>query len=253
MKALMTTLFSGMMLFSGASHSASAVLVWPIYQIIEADQKGSALWLENRGKDTVAMQIRILSWRQANGAERYADQTTIVASPPFTRIEPGQKQLVRMMRLAPAPAGAEQSYRILIDELPVAQTKPDTTSAAITLQMRYVLPLFSQGSGVWTQPRAELKRDPKSATQPILSWSMAQRDGKTQLAIRNTGTVHARLSSLYWGSGTTEVQSISKGFMGYVLPGQTMYWPLPAGAPRGQQLYAQLVDNAPHVAIAAAR
>lgn len=254
MKSLLKKLIPGMMLLtlSTTGYGAGAVLVWPVYQVIEADQKGSALWLENRGTDLVSMQVRVLGWRQENGAERYSDQNNVVASPPFIRIEPGKKQLVRLMRLTPVPAGAEQSYRILIDEIPVAGNKP-ATGAALTIQMRYVLPLFTQGDGIWTAPRQDVKRDQKTMSQPKLSWSVTQRHGETQLAIRNSGVVHARLSNLYWGKGATSTQSISQGFMGYVLPGQTMYWPLKKAAPRGQDLYVQLIDNQPHVDIPAAR
>ena len=67
----MTTILSRMIattaltvaLFSGtAVHAASSVLVWPVYQIIESDQNGSALWLENRGAEPVSLQVRVLAW-----------------------------------------------------------------------------------------------------------------------------------------------------------------------------------------------
>ena len=73
-----------MALFSGtAVQAASSVLVWPVYQIIESDQNGSALWLENRGAEPVSLQVRVLAWKQENFNEKYADQTNVVASPPF--------------------------------------------------------------------------------------------------------------------------------------------------------------------------
>lgn len=41
------------------SHAGNVLLVWPILQVIEADQQGSALWLENRGNSEVHLQARI--------------------------------------------------------------------------------------------------------------------------------------------------------------------------------------------------
>ena len=82
---------------SGQAYAASSVLVWPVYQIIEADQNGSALWLENRGADPVSLQVRVMAWKQENFNERYADQTQVVASPPFATVAPGQRQLIRLI------------------------------------------------------------------------------------------------------------------------------------------------------------
>lgn len=40
--------------------AASSVLVWPIFQTIESHEKGSELWLENRGSSPVNLQLRVL-------------------------------------------------------------------------------------------------------------------------------------------------------------------------------------------------
>ena len=39
------------------------------------------------------------------------------------------------------------------------------------------------------------------------------------------------------------------GFMGYVLPGQEMRWPVPAGVIPGGQLNAQIADNTQPIVI----
>ena len=36
----------------------------------------------------------------------------------------------------------------------------------LQLQMRYLLPLFLDGEGIWTNDRTDVKRDPASATRP---------------------------------------------------------------------------------------
>lgn len=46
--------------------AASSVLVWPIFQTISASDKGSELWLENRGATAVNLQLRIFGWDQKN-------------------------------------------------------------------------------------------------------------------------------------------------------------------------------------------
>ncbi|KAA8996952.1 molecular chaperone [Affinibrenneria salicis] len=237
--------------------AGGSLLVWPIYQVIEADEKGSALWLENRGAQPIPVQIRIFAWKQIDFQDRYAEQDDVVASPPFATLEPGKRHLVRLMRAGQAASAPESAYRIIIDEIPPAPDSQSSKNAGVGLQfqMRYLLPLFLDGSGVWTKNRPEKKHDETPPAQPSLSWRLVAADGKTWLQIRNNGVVHARLSNVFWsvdGARPTKQQEMSPGFLGYVLAGQEMRWPLPRGtqppAP-SLQLYARMADNSPLVMI----
>src|SRR5476651_2851478 len=235
---------------SGQAWAASSVLVWPVYQIIESDQNGSALWLENRGAEPVSLQVRVLAWKQENFNERYADQSDVVASPPFATVAPGQRQLIRLISNTPVPAHTEKAFRIIIDEIPSPLTAPaqgqDKAVVGLQLQMRYLLPLFMDGEGIWTNDRTDIKRDSATATKPVLHWSIDSAGGKSFLKVRNTGIVHARLSNVFWsmtGDAKRGVKTMVGGFMGYVLPGQEMRWPVPAGVIPGGQLNAQIADN----------
>jgi fimbrial chaperone protein len=239
------------------AQAASSVLVWPVYQIIESDQNGSALWLENRGAEPVSLQVRVLAWKQENFNERYADQNNVVASPPFATVPPGQRQLIRLIRNTPVPANTEQAYRIIVDEIPSpiggAAGGQSKAVVGLQLQMRYLLPLFMYGGSLWTNERSDIKRDASTATRPVLQWHTVNEGGKTYLQVRNSGIVHARLSNVFWsqpGNQQQGVKTMNAGFMGYVLPGQSMRWPVPAGISPGGQLNAQIADNTKPIAIA---
>jgi len=244
------------MVFSTLAFSASSVLVWPVYQAIESDQNGSALWLENRGAEPVSLQVRVMAWKQENFDERYATQNDVVASPPFATVAPGQRQLIRLIRNTPVAPKTEKAYRIIVDEIPSAlNASPESQNNAVVglqLQMRYLLPLFLDGEGLWTNDRADVKRDPATATKPVLKWNIDTESGKMFLKVRNTGTVHARLSNVFWsapGNAKQGVKTMVAGFMGYVLPGQEMRWPVPAGTIPGGQLNAQIADNTQPIVI----
>ena len=235
------------------SQAASAVLIWPINPVLEADQTATSIWLENRGSEPVMMQVRLLAWSQADYQDDYTTQKDIVASPPFARIEPGKRQLVRIIRQGKPPVRAEDAYRILIDEVPAASAdKPRPAGPAVQFQMRYSLPLFATGAGVWTQSRNDVQRDPATATQPKLSWQLTTVQGKRYLDVNNEGKVHARLSQVRWLGNGTEV-TLTGGLLGYVLAGQRMRWPLPTTvAPKsGMRLLVQLADNTEPVEIPA--
>ncbi len=86
--------------------------------VLAADNTATELWIQNQGSEATTMQVRIVRWQQQDGFERYQPQQDVVASPPVVRIEKGKKQLIRLIKQSPVPAGVEQAYRIIVDEIP---------------------------------------------------------------------------------------------------------------------------------------
>ena len=233
------------------ARAASSVLVWPIFQTISSTDKGSELWLQNRGNSAVTLQLRIFKWQQHHSATVYSDQKAVLASPPFVTVQPGQRQLIRLIRLQPTAAQHEDAYRIVIDEIPgSAASQTNSNNAGLIMRMRYVLPLFLYGQGI-----APVSQDgPVSAIQHSLSWKVVSEKGQSLLAIANHGAMHARLSDIFWGSDAQHPAAyVSKGFLGYVLPGQTVLFPLTAHQTPGNLLFSRLADNVAPVGIAADR
>lgn len=217
------------MLGAGNAQAASSVLIWPIDPVLEADQQASALWLENRGTETANLQIRVFGWSQSGFEEQYQNQRDVIGSPPVAKIEPGQKQLVRLTRTKDVPPGQELAYRIIIDEIPGAQppaAEGGKTAAAIRFQMRYSVPLFAYGAGLWSKEDSTRPRDPKGVGLPQLSWRTVAVDGRPYVEVRNQGAVHARLTDVAIKQGGQN-KPLAEGLLGYVLPGAVMRWPAP--------------------------
>ncbi len=210
-------------LFTPLSHAANSVLIWPIDPKLGSSEKATELWLENRGESTTLMQVRVLGWMQVNGQERYETQQRVVASPPMVRIEPGQRQLVRLIKQTAAPTGQEAAYRVLLDEIPRPQT-PGENQAGLMMQMRYSVPLFVYGNGLAAD-----------SAQPVLSWRVVSEQGKSFLEITNRGAGHARLSNVTLGG-----RSVGQGLFGYVLANSVNRWPLTFPASSGSQLTAEM-------------
>ena len=229
-------------LTAGQAQAASSVLIWPIDPVLEADQQASALWLENRGTETANLQIRVFGWSQSGFEEQYQNQRDVIGSPPVAKIEPGQKQLVRLTRTKDVPPGQELAYRIIIDEIPGAQppaAEGGKTAAAIRFQMRYSVPLFAYGAGLWSKEDATRQRDPAGAGKPDLSWHKVTVAGRNYIEVRNQGAVHARLTDAsIKQSGQT--RPLVEGLLGYVLPGATMRWPVPDAVSADQPLQVRV-------------
>ncbi|MDB5849580.1 MAG: hypothetical protein JWP29_3332 [Rhodoferax sp.] len=226
---------------SHSAHAASSVMIWPVDPVIEDDQRATALWLENRGTESVSLQIRVFGWSQSGREENFSNQDQLIASPPLAVIPGGQRQLIRLMNTAPVPEGKELAYRVLVDELPetdAANGKPSATGGSdigVKLQIRYSLPLFVNGKGLWTKATPGKSRDAATMARPALTWRAVREGSENFLVVRNAGTAHARLTGVQWVGNAPNAPPvvINAGLLGYVLAGSEMRWPLTAPPPMG--------------------
>lgn len=227
-------------------HAQTSVMIWPLDPVLEEDQRAAALWLENRGTRPVSLQIRVLAWSQNGIEESFDTQDGVQPSPPVAVIQPGQRQLVRLMKTIAVPDDTEAAYRILVDELPQTDTGGaqeggggEGNSMGIKLQIRYSVPLFVSGKNHWTRVRTDRKRDPSTAAQPALLWRTEKQGDDYFLIVRNTGSAHARLTAVQWTRGN-DVRSINPGLLGYVLANTQMRWRLQTPPPAGYGLQSKV-------------
>ena len=225
--AVVALLAAGM----GQVNAAATILLWPIDPWLSADTRATELWIQNQGNSPTTMQVRIVRWKQEGGYERYTAQQDVVASPPIVTISQGSKQLIRLIRQADIPAGVEQAYRIIVDEIPQPNdnSKPQI---GLKLQMRYSIPLFVYGQGV-----ATIQEGAHHALVETrdLSWRIVQEGGKPALQVRNNGDIHVRLSQV-----KLDNRSVADGLLGYVLPRSSRSWPLPSGVSRASKMSAEI-------------
>lgn len=243
-----------MMPFSLPAQAGSSVLIWPVNPQIASDERAVPLWLENRGNAPVKLQVRVLRWKQQDNDDVLEAQTTVQSSPPMAVIEPGKKQLIRLVRTAKTPAGQEEAFRVLVDEVPEVRTKAESSTPAqsgINLQMRYSVPLFTYGDSLRVPPRDM----PATAEhhRPQLAYRLIGQGAVRVLEVSNTGPVRARLSAVTFvtshvapGNAKPAAGTVlAAGLLGYVLPGATMRWPMPTTVviPPGAILQARVNDD----------
>lgn len=224
----------------------ASVTIWPVNPVVSSTDRATAVWLENRGTSPVTMQARLLRWGVENFANRYVEQDDIVVSPPIATVAPGARQLLRLVKVRPVPAGTEAAYRVFIDQLPdPVDARPaaaGTASMGVTVRMRYSLPLFAFGEGLEPVDRNTEAGARIAAAGTALSWRLVEEDGTTWLEISNAGVRHARLTNVRIETPEGSV-AVADGLLGYVLPGTTMRWPA-AGASRASTLELT-VNNVP--------
>jgi fimbrial chaperone protein len=168
------------------------------------------LTLANTGDAPLAAQLRVFAWFQRDGEDRLAPTNDIVISPPIVKIAPGGEQVVRMVRQGPPPSGHDQTYRVVVDELP---EPPHAPSTSVEIRMRYVIPVYVR----------DAKSTPASLTCRIEHPSQA-----AALVCTNNGGQAVRLgASAIVGAGGLKYE-LTGGLFGYVLPVSTRRWNLDA-------------------------
>lgn len=215
MRGFFSIVLAAALLSGTAAHGAN-LQISPVSISFQPGQNSAGIQLQNNGDTPLYGQVRVYAWDQRDGIDALTPTTQLVASPPIIEIAGKSAQTIRLVRRAgtpvgnpSAPGGGEQTYRILIDELP----RGDPQQGNVAIRLQYSVPAFV------------LPSDTQAA--PQLEWSTFQRAGAWHLRARNTGALHAQIGATSVTVGSRDVV-LSKGLLGYALPGRTREWALPA-------------------------
>ncbi|EIC85930.1 P pilus assembly protein chaperone PapD-like protein [Serratia sp. M24T3] len=194
----------------GTQAAASGLQVSPVTLILPGNQNATGLWLSNEGDNVVNAQVRIYRWSQSNFSDNLTASQSLVASPPMLALAPGERQLIRIIRVGPTSNSLEDAYRLAIDELP----PPILQKNKLQFVLHYSVPVFIQPASM---PVGSVK----------LQWGLVHVGNKAFLEVNNLGNSHAQLSAATYVSAKGTRKDITPGLLGYVLPGATMRWILP--------------------------
>ncbi|WP_324764861.1 molecular chaperone (plasmid) [Sinorhizobium meliloti] len=184
---------------------AAALRVAPTTVELMAPDSAAVFNLRNEAKRPLNVQVRIFRWSQQDGVEHLEPTNDVVASPPSAQLAANADYVVRVVRVSKKPVRSEESYRVVVDELPDPSRRKAGT---VNLVVRHVLPVFF--------------RNP-DAPGPEVVWSLARSGGGLVLVAQNKGGSRLRLSDVTLTQGSTVVGR-RKGLVGYVLGGTTMQW-----------------------------
>ncbi len=197
-----------MLAMAGAATSSQAAMlhVRPVLVELPAPASASTLTLSNRGKELAVAQVRVFRWTQVKGRDVLSPTRDVVASPPLLRMAPGRDNVVRIVRVSKRPVKGEESYRLIVDQIP---EKKHRKGAGVVFAVRYSIPVFFYERG---------------APGPKLSWKAVKRGRELILTARNDGVRHERVSGLKIISAQGKTQVLNKGLAGYVLGGASRTW-----------------------------
>lgn len=194
------------MVVCGTMH-ASSLQISQVMVELRANESAYGLTLRNPGEHPLYGQVRVFRWDQSLGEDALTPTQDLVASPPIIQIAAHGEQQVRLIRRDTEPVMTEQSYRILIDEIPT----PDTTVAnGVNIQLRYSVPAFIEPPG--------------AQGKPVLSWHLAQDERGWLLRVSNTGNRRGQIGTVQLAAADGKTHILNSGLLGYALPGRTRQW-----------------------------
>jgi fimbrial chaperone protein len=193
---------------AAGAHAAS-LQVTPTTVEVAAPSAAATIKLRNDDARPITAQVRVFRWSVVDGKEKLEPTDTVVASPPVVSLSPRTDYVVRIVRTSRQPVAGEESYRLLVDELPDPQRMK---AGAVNLLLRYSLPVF-----FGAPHRGDAKVD----------WRLEHQGGQLWVSAQNLGDRRMRISGLGVKNASGETVSFGDGLNGYVLARSTMRWAAP--------------------------
>ncbi len=163
--------------------------------------------MTNHGGTPTAIQARVYRWTQAGDEDALTSTQDVIVSPPIFTAPDGGSQTIRLLLRSRIAAGAERSYRLLLDEVPPA----NPTKGQIAFTLRLSLPVFVAAA---------------ASAGPTLTWR-AERgaDGQTVLTASNAGPAYDRVRAIdVTLSNGSRPKVVSHGSNPYILAGAERHW-----------------------------
>ena len=231
-----TSVAAALVLGACFSAHAASLQVEPVLVDVTAPGAASTVTLHNAGSAPIDAQIRVFRWSLVNGQEKLEPTDDVVASPPSVTLAADGKYIARIVRVSKQPVVGEESYRLLVDQLPdLSQQK----NGAVNLMVRYSIPVFFGAA---------------NKKNPTVTWSYAVKGDKVTLMAHNGGERRLRISALSVRDAKGKSISLGAGLAGYALGGSTKTWTVPGRgfAAQGAASISGQSDGGPIQAVASA-
>ncbi len=188
--------------------------VSPVRIFMAPQDRAVAVTLVNEGDSELVMQSDVYLWRQKPGGEDDLQMSEdLFLSPPIVKLAPKAKQVVRLAMVKPPKAGPQQTYRLLVREVPEALKSEKDLKVQIALA--FSLPVFITPPGAQREVACTLARAGAA---------------EAKVSCANSGTAYAQIREMLLSSASGE-RLAARDIGGYILPGITREYELKAATP----------------------
>jgi fimbrial chaperone protein len=199
--------------------SAGEFSVSPVRIFMAANERAVAVTVVNEGTEDLVMQAEIFSWQQKpNGEDALTPTEDVVLSPPIVKLPPKGRQVLRLARVGGPPADVEQSFRMIVREVPEARATG--RDAKVQMALAFSLPIFITPRGAKRDLQCSVQRAaPQTVTVDCL----------------NGGKAYAQIRGMTLASASGAALA-TRDVVAYVLPENRRTFELqaPAALPGGR-------------------
>jgi fimbrial chaperone protein len=136
---------------------AAQFTITPVRIFMTPRDRAVAVTVTNDSDEEVVMQADLFTWKQRpDGSDDLQPTEDLILTPPILKLAPRARQVVRLARLSAAPVDEQQTYRLVVRELPEARANPQQLQLQVALA--FSLPVFISPAGVKRDLRCQLER-----------------------------------------------------------------------------------------------
>jgi len=177
--------------------------VLPVNIFFSPGQRATSLTVTNKGTSTSAIQIRAYSWNQKENDDPLTASSAVVVSPPLATLAPGSTQVIRLV-LRQSPQDHEDTYRILLDQIP-----PAAEPGVVHIVLRLSIPIFAQ---------------PAVRAFPMVKFHLERNAGQIYLVAINSGNLHEVIRDIVLTTSDGRKLKDDANTSPYILSGATRRW-----------------------------
>jgi fimbrial chaperone protein len=200
----------------GTASWAAEFSVTPVRIFMTPRDRAVAVTVVNEGTEELVMQSELYRWAQnANGEDALTPTEDVVLSPPILKLAPKARQVLRLARVGAAPAGREQTFRMIVREVPEARPGQDK-EVKVQMALAFSLPIFITPAGA--------RRNLQCAVQRAAPQSV-------KVDCSNSGNAYAQVRGILL-QGASGEPIASQDVVGYILPDMKRAFELKSATPR---------------------
>ena len=189
------------------SLSPGGFTVTPTRITLSPKAPSAVLNLHNTSTTAARFEVKVFAWQEgANGEQQLTPTRDVIFFPTVFSVDGGQERVIRLAHTGGA-ATAEASYRMLVNQIPSAQTE---STNGISSLLHLSLPVFFEPA----------KADPSGKLDLSLERT------KLTIDVRNAGNIHLQARSIaITGTDANGALKYQQEFGGwYVLAGGHRIW-----------------------------
>lgn len=135
---------------------AAQFTITPVRIFMSPRDRAVAVTVTNDSDEEVVMQADLYTWKQkADGSDDLVLTEDLILTPPILKLPPRGRQVVRLARLSGPPAAVQQTYRLIMREVPEAR---ENDKLQLQVALAFSLPVFISPPGVKRELQCSLER-----------------------------------------------------------------------------------------------